>query len=101
MKLDLQLDDFYNEYEIEEQVEDFVGNLLSHCQKDIIKEMTRLRKENDQLREIKAKWRQIELEREAEKNELAVTKHSMLQKLVQSNIEEILAALPANGWSVE
>jgi hypothetical protein len=84
-------EDFYREpSEFECQIDEFKASLMAAVKQEHQEEVERLRKENAELRPVKKRMRQIEMERNSEKHELERVKRDALKEAKKMRLTELL-----------
>jgi hypothetical protein len=97
-----EYDDFYNEpSELEMQVEEFKSSLMASIKDEYKAEMARLRKENAELKPIKDRMQEIELERNREKNDLEQSKLNAFREAKKMRLTELLKDYKAVIYTVD
>ena len=87
-------EDFYD-YEhsyFDEQIEEFKEGLRKTVKKEFINEMEKLKKENQELQEVKKNWNKIKADFEIKKEVYNIDKDKMKKELARMKINELLEA---------
>jgi hypothetical protein len=95
-------DDFYNEpSEFELQVDEFKQGLMNAVKDEYKAEMESLRKENEELQEVKKRMKDIEFERRQEKNEVERIRREAVNEAKKSRLDSLLEGLRHTIYTVE
>lgn len=94
-------DDFYEPSDFEMQIEEFKSSLMASVKDEYKAEMERLRKENAELKPVKERMREIELERTREKNDLERAKLDAFREAKKMRLTELLKDYKAVIYTVD
>lgn len=86
--------DFYHEpSEFEQKVDELKESLLESVKKDFIDEMNRLRKENEELQEVKNNMKNLEFEHAEKLNELNRERRDLERKVRSERLSSLIGAV--------
>lgn len=84
-------EDFYNEgpSDFDIAIEEFKEGLRKTVRDEYVKEMTRLKKENEELQEVKKNWAQIQMEYQFKEEKFNREKSEIERELARKKINEL------------
>jgi len=85
-------EDFYNEgpSDFDIAIEEFKEGLRKTVRDEYVKEMTRLKKENEELQEVKKNWAQIQMEYQFKEEKFNREKSEIERELARKKINELI-----------
>jgi hypothetical protein len=84
--------------EFEKQIEDFKRSLIKAVKEEHREEIERLRKENEELQDIKARMRSIEKQRDMEKRDFERKVKEAIGEVKKARLKELLEEGFEAGW---
>ena len=84
-------EDFYNEgsYDFDIAIEEFKEGLRKTVRDEYVKEMARLKKENEELQEVKKNWAQIQMEYQFKEEKFNREKREIERELARKKFNEL------------
>ena len=82
-------EDFYEPSEFDELVEEFKDGLRKSVKEEFQQELEKLKKENEQLREVKANWNKLQAEYENKNRELECKIYECKSNAARMRLEEL------------
>lgn len=95
-------EDFYDEpNEFDRQIAEFKVGLMDAVKDDFKAEMENLRKENEELQEVKKRMKDIEFERRQEKNEVERIRREAVDEAKKDRLTQLLEGMRHTVYTVD